>query len=101
VVGAVVVKVVVEFVGDVGELLEEVVGVLFAAGFAGVGEEILDGFVARIEEFDEEKDAIVGEVGRFAELFDLAFLERSLAALSVEGQSESEEDQGEREPTEH
>ena len=71
--GAVVVEVVVELVGDSGELLEEVVGILFAAGFAGMGEEILDGFIARIEEFDEEKDAIVGEVGRFAELFDLAF----------------------------
>ena len=33
---AVVIQIVVEFVGDGGELVEEVVGVLFAAGFAGM-----------------------------------------------------------------
>ena len=37
VVGAVVVEVVVELVGDGGELFEQVVGVLFAAGFARDG----------------------------------------------------------------
>src|SRR5271156_4190097 len=36
--GAVVVKVVIELVGDGGELLEEIVGVLLATGFARTGE---------------------------------------------------------------
>jgi hypothetical protein len=66
-----------------------------------VGEEILDGFVARVEELDEDEDAIVGEVGGFAELLYLAFRQRTLAALSVQRQSEGEEYEGEREPTEH
>ncbi len=73
VVGAVVVEIVVELVGDGGELLEQVVGVLLAAGLAWVGVEILDGFVAGVEELDEDEDAIVGEVGGLAELLDLAF----------------------------
>jgi hypothetical protein len=77
------------------------VGVLFAAGFAGVGEEVLDPFVARVEELDEDEDAIAGEVGGFAELLDLAFRHGIVFALSVEGQSKSEENEGEREPTEH
>jgi hypothetical protein len=89
--GAVVVEVVVELVGDGGELLEEVVGVLFAAGFAGMGEEILNGLVARVEELDEDEDAIIGEVSGLAELLDLAFGQSTFAALGVEGQGESEE----------
>jgi hypothetical protein len=100
--GAVVVQVVVELVGDVGELLEEVVGVLFAARFAWVGEEILDLLVAGVEELDEDEDAIAGIVGGVAELLDLAFRHSTVAALlSVKGQSESEENESEREPTEH
>ena len=101
VMGAVVVEVVVELVGDGGELLEEVVGVLFAARFAGMGEEILDLLVARVEELDEDEDAIAGIVGRVAELLDLALRHRGVGALSVKGQRESEEDESEREPTEH
>ena len=99
--GAVVVEVVVELVGDGGELFEEVVGVLFAAGFAGVGEEILDGLVAGVEELDEDEDAVGGEVGGVAELLDLAFRERGVGVLRVQGQSESQEDEGEWEATEH
>jgi hypothetical protein len=101
VVGAVVVEVVVEFVGDVGELLEEIVSVLFAAGFAGTGEEILNRLVAGVEELDEDKDAIAGVVGGVAQLLDLALREGTLAALGVEGQNECEENEGEREPAEH
>jgi hypothetical protein len=100
-VGAVVVEIVVELVGDVGELLEEVVGILFAAGFAGVSVKVLDPLVAGVEELDEDDDAIAGEVGRFAELLNLAFRHGVVVALSVQGQSKSEENEGEREPTDH
>ncbi len=96
-VGAVVVEVVVELVGDGGELLEEVVGVLFAAGLAGVGEEVLDGFVAGVEELDEDEDAIVGEVGGVAELLDLAFGEGGVVALCACRGRVSEESEGEEE----
>jgi hypothetical protein len=99
--GAVVVEVVVELVGDGGELFEEVVGVLFAAGFAGMGEEVLNPLVARVEELDEDEDAIAGIVGGVAELLDLSLRHRGVGALSVKGQRESEEDESEREPTEH
>src|SRR6266481_5229380 len=81
VIGTVVVEVIVELVGDVGELTEEIVGVLFAAGFAGVSEEILDPLVALVEELDEDEDAIVGDVSRVAELLDLRFREGIVAAL--------------------
>jgi hypothetical protein len=101
VVGAVVVQVIVQLVGDVGELLEEVVGVLFASGFAGAGEEILNCLVAGVEKFDEDEDAIVGDVGGVAELLDLAFREGTVAALGAKGQDQSEENEGEGEPAEH
>jgi hypothetical protein len=101
VVGAVVVQIVVELVGDGGELVEKVVGVLFAAGFAGVGEEILNPLVARVEELDKDEDAVAGVVGGFAELLDLAFGHDVIVALSVKGQGESEENESEGEPTEH
>jgi hypothetical protein len=90
-VGAVVVKVVVELVGDCSELLEKVVSIFFATGLAGVSEEILDRLVSGVEELDEDEDAIVGEVGRFAELLDFTFGEGGVAALCVKGQNESEE----------
>jgi len=99
---AVVVEVVVEFVGDGGELVEEVVGVLFAAGFAGVGEEVLNPLIARVEELDEDEDAIAGVVGGFAELLDFALGHGVVVALlSVKGQGEGEENESEGEPTEH
>jgi len=66
-----------------------------------VGEEILDLLVAGVEELDEDEDAITGIVSGFAELLDLAFRHRIIVALSVKGQSEGEEDESEREPTEH
>ncbi len=58
--GAVVVEVVVELVGDESDLFEEVVGVLLAAGAAGLCVEVLDGFDAGVDEFDEEEDALGG-----------------------------------------
>jgi len=99
--GAVVVEVVVEFVGDGGELLEEVVGVLLASGFARMSEEVLDGFGADVEEFDKDENAIVGVVGGCAELFDLAFGESAVVGLSVKGQSKSKEEKDEGDPAEH
>ena len=99
--GAVVVEVVVELVGDGGELLKEVVGVLLAARLAGVGEEVLDGLVAGVEEFDEDQDAVVGDVGGVTELLDLAFGEGGVAALRVEVRREDQQDESEREWSEH
>jgi hypothetical protein len=66
-----------------------------------MGEEILDLLVACVEELDEDEDAIAGIVGRVAELLDLAFRHHGVGALSVKGQSESEDNESEREPTEH
>ncbi len=76
----------------VGELLEEVVSVLFAARLAGVSEEILNRLVAGVEELDEDEDTIVGKVGGLAKLLDLTFGESSVLALGVERQNESKED---------
>jgi hypothetical protein len=87
VVRTVVVKVVVKLVCDGGELLEQIVGVLLAARFAWVGEEILNGLGTGVEEFDEDKDAIGGEVRRLAELLHLTLREGALVGLSVERQS--------------
>jgi hypothetical protein len=101
VVGAVVIQIVVELVGYGGELLEEVVSVLFAAGFAGVGEERLYVFVAVVEKLDEDKDAIIRDIGGGAKLFDFAFGEGGVGALGVQGQGESKEDQSMGEATEH
>jgi hypothetical protein len=99
--GAVVVEVVIELVGDGGELFEEVVSVLFAAGFAGVSVEILYLLVARVEELDEDEKAVVGEVGSFAELLDFAFGECAVGALRIERQSKSKCQECEQEPTGH
>jgi hypothetical protein len=90
--GAIVVQIVVELVGDGGELLEEIVGVLLAAGLARAGEEILDGFVAGIEEFDEKEDAVAGIIGGFAELLDFAVGESGFGSLGVQGKSEREQE---------
>src|ERR1019366_1094303 len=70
---AVVVEVVGEFVGDGGELHEEIVGVLFAAGAAGFGVEVLNLLGAHVEEFHEEEDAVAGDQAGVADLFDLGF----------------------------
>ena len=70
--GAVVVEVVGELVGDRGELAEQLAGVLFAAGAARLGVEVLDLLEAEIVEFDEEEDAIAGEVARLADLVGFA-----------------------------
>ena len=83
--GAVVVEVVVELVGDGGELLKEVVGVLLATGAAGMGVEVVDLLDAEVEEFDEEEDALVGVVAGLADLLDLGVGEGGVARLGVEG----------------
>jgi hypothetical protein len=98
---AVVIEVVVEFVGDGGELLEEVMGILFAAGLARMCEEVLNGFVAGVEKLDEDENSVRGEVGGVAELFDLALGESAVISLGVEGQSEGEEEKCGGEPTQH
>jgi hypothetical protein len=97
----VVVEVVVELVGDGGELFHEIVSVLFAAGFARAGEEILDGFVTGVEEFDEDENAVAGIVGDLAELLDFALGEGGLGALSVKVRSKQEQKEDERESAEH
>jgi hypothetical protein len=92
----VVVEVIVEFVGDGGELFEEVVRVLLATGFARAGEEILDGFVTGVEELDEEKDAVTGIVGDLSELLDFAIGECGVGALSVQVRSKERQKEDER-----
>ena len=67
----VIVKIVVELVGDGGELFEEVVKILFAAGPAWLRKEVLDGVHASVEELDEDKDAVGRNVRGIAELLDL------------------------------
>jgi hypothetical protein len=68
---AVVVQVVGELVGDGGELKDEVVGVLLAAGAAGMGVEVVEFLGAEVEEVDVKKDAVGGVVAGLADLFDL------------------------------
>jgi hypothetical protein len=106
VMNAVVLEIVIELIGDGGELLEEVVGVLFAPGAAGMGEEVLNGLIALVEKFDEDQDAVVGEIGGGSELVDLGVGEDVIFLLSVERRGEDEDgrqDEGERqrESTEH
>jgi hypothetical protein len=91
--GAVVVEVVGELVGDGGELLDEVVGILLAAGAAGMGVEVLNLVDAEVEEFDEEEDAGFGVVAGVADLVDLGLGEGVVVLdLGVErwGQREGE-----------
>ena len=93
----VVVKVVVELVGDGGELLEEVVEIVFAAGSAGLGDEFLDSFRAGVEEFDKGGDAVGGDVGGLAELLDLGVGHGFVGVLGVEGErGEKKQEGGER-----
>ena len=88
---AVVVEVVLKLVGDGGELLEEVVGVLLTAGLARVREEVADGVGALVEELDVDEDAVAGDVGGVAELLDLAFGEGVVVALGVDRRREAHE----------
>jgi hypothetical protein len=99
--GAIVVEVVVELVGDSCELLEKIVGVLLAAGFTRSGEEILNGFVAGVEELDEEENAVVGIVGDLSELLDFAVGERGIGALGGKGRNKREQKKDEQESAEH
>jgi hypothetical protein len=86
--GAVVVEIVVELVGDGGELLDEVVGVLLAAGAAGLGVEVVELLGAQVEELDEEQDAVGGDVPGFADLFDLGVGEGGGMELGVKERGE-------------
>jgi len=92
--GAVVVEVVGELVGDGGELLEQVVGVLLAAGAAGLGVEVVDLLGAEVEELDEEEDAVGGVVAGVADLLDLFLAEGGIAGLGGERWGEGEERKG-------
>ena len=87
-VGAVVVEVVVELVGDGGELLQQIVGILFATGAAWTGVHLLNAFDPGVQELDEDEDAVVGVVGGVAELLDLAVGEGGVVPLGVERQDE-------------
>ena len=73
-----------------GDLFEEVVGVLLAAGSAGFGVEVLYGFDARVNELDEHEDTVGRDVGSFPELLDLFFREGGVAALGAGGGCERE-----------
>jgi hypothetical protein len=97
---AVVVEVVGELVADGGKLFDEVVGVLLAAGTAGLGVEVVDLLGAEVEELDEEDDAIVGDKAAGTDLLDLAFGESGLMGLCVEGRGEEEDSDRERETAE-
>jgi hypothetical protein len=99
--GAVVVQIVVELVGDGSELLEEIVGVLLAAGLTRSGEEILYGFVAGIEKLDENKNAVVGIVGDLSELLYFAVGKGGVGTLGGNGRSKREQKKDEQESAEH
>ncbi len=88
--GAVVVEVVGELVGDGGELKDEVVGVLLAAGAAGMGVEVVEFLGAEVEEVDEEEDAVGGVVAGLADLVDLGLGEGGVARLGAERRGEDE-----------
>jgi hypothetical protein len=96
--GAVVVEVVGELVGDGGELKDEVVGVLLAAGTAGTGVEVVHLLSAKVEELDEEKYAVGGIVAVLADLVDLGLGEGGVGRLGVKrsGEGEEYEDEGKR-----
>jgi hypothetical protein len=94
---AVVVEVVGELVGDGGELKDEVVGVLLAAGTAGMGVEVVQLLSAEVEEVDVKKDAVCGVVAGFADLVDLGLGEVGVARLGVERRGEGDERECEEE----
>lgn len=99
---AVVIQVVVEFVCNGGELFEEVVGVLFAAGLSGVGVQGSDGVAAGVEEFDEDQDAVVGDIGGGAQLLDLGFREGGIVSLSgVYRGGDGQQEEREQKATNH
>jgi hypothetical protein len=98
---AVVVEVIVELVRDRGELVKKIVRVLFASRFAGMSVELLDRFITGVEEFDEDENAIVRNIGSFTKLLNLAFGERGVGALGTEGQSNNQKEKSKREPTVH
>jgi len=97
----VVVEVVVEFVGDAGELFEEIVEVLLTTRFAWADGQGLDGFSADVEQLDEDEDTIVGDVGGVAQLFYLSIGHRIALALGVHRQREEHKEKREAEATEH
>ena len=74
---------------------------MLSTGLAWVGEEILYGFIARVQEFDEEENAFVGVVCHLAELLHFAVGECGFGALGVQGQGEQNQEEYWREPVEH
>ena len=98
---AIVVEVVSQLVGDGGELLEEIVGVLLPAGPAWMGEERLYVFVAIVQKFNEDHDAVVGDIGRRAKLFDFGVGEDVIFGLSVQGHNEGKQNENLGKATEH
>ena len=74
---------------------------MLSAGLARVGEEVLYGFIAGIEKFDEEENAVVGIVCDVAKLLDFAVRQRGFGVLGVQGQGEQNQEEYWREPVEH
>jgi hypothetical protein len=79
--GTVVCQVVVEFIGDRGELLQQVVGVLFPAGATWLRIHILDALHARVQKFDEQQDGLGGYVAGLPHLLNFFVGERTGARL--------------------
>ena len=76
-------------------------GVLLAAGAAGMGVEVLQLLGAEVEELDEEKDAVGGVVAILSDLVDLSLGERGVFLLGAEGNGEGEKREGEDEAACH
>jgi len=77
------------------------VGVLLATGAAGMGVEVVQFLGAEVEELDEEKDAVGGEVAVLSDLVDLSLGEVGVALLGVEGRGEGEQHEDEGEAADH
>lgn len=89
---AVVVEVIVELVGNVSELFEEIVDVLFASRLARTVSEGFDGLRALVQKLDEDEDAIAGDVGGVAKLLNFGIGERSRFALGVQGREKKQKE---------
>ena len=76
-------------------------GVLLAAGAAGMGVEVVQLLGAQVEELDEEKDAVGGVVAVLSDLIDLGLGEGGVGRLGAEGNGEGEEYEGEDEAAGH
>src|SRR6185312_6761970 len=72
----IVVEVVLQLVGDGGELLKEIVSILFAAGTAWMREQVMDGPGTFVKEFNEDHDAVARNIRRVAKLLYLSVRKR-------------------------